>query len=84
MEKQSITFSGIVVQNTEQEVYYGMVKELDAVIVKGKSAEEVIDKIPKAIHSVMEAKRKNPSPKMALKNIDNLNITEHPFNYEAV
>jgi predicted RNase H-like HicB family nuclease len=84
MEKKGITFSGVIIESPEKGVFYGVVKELEGVIVKGKTEDEVVKKIPMAIHSIMEAKRKNPSPKTALGNLENQNFKEFPFNYEAV
>lgn len=51
------SFSFVIVHEAENNSFYGMVKEVDGVVVKGTSEEEVIQKINKAIKSIMRAKK---------------------------
>lgn len=80
MAQNGISFTCVIVQNPETQAFYGMVKEVDGVVVKGKSEEEVKTKIPKAIKAIMSAKRKHANETKGL-NDSKFIVSEYEQNY---
>lgn len=79
-----ISFSFVIVQKVGTEnTYYGMVKEVDGVVVKGTSQEEVIIKMNKAISAVNRAKKKvSVTNELIGKKPDFMVVREFEQNYQ--
>lgn len=58
MENNGFSVSCVIIMDKKSNSYYGIVKEVEGVVVKGTSEQEVKEKIPKAIKAIMTAKRK--------------------------
>lgn len=56
MKESTISFTCVIIQNSSTGSFYGMVKEIEGITVKGSTEDEVVDKIPKAIKAMIEAK----------------------------
>jgi len=53
-----ISFTGVVIQESDNDSFYGVVRGHEGVLVKGKTEEEVFNKIPKAFVALLNAKSK--------------------------
>ncbi len=79
--KENISFSWVIVQDANTKVYYGMVKEVEGVVVKGVSEDDIKAKIPKAIKAIMNAKRKYSDSTRTVLNSQTFKVSEYEQNY---
>lgn len=83
MANSRFTFTYVIVQDTKTNSFYGMVKEVEGVMVKGTTEEEVHGKIPQAIKAIMRAKKKAADESKKIVDAGYL-VKEYEQSYEAV
>ncbi len=81
--KMEISFSCVIIQDSDSKAYYGMVKEVEGVVVKGSTEDEVREKIPKAIKAIIDAKRKYSNANKSILNTNKMVVREYEQNYIA-
>jgi len=78
-----ISFSCVIVQDSKSKAFYGMVKEVEGVVVKGDSEDEVKEKIPKAIKAIISAKKKYSDVHKTILTDNRMLVKEYEQSYVA-
>jgi len=57
-QAQTKNFTGVIIHNEKTGLFIGIIKELKGVVVQGRTKDEVVKKMPRAIEAMMSALRK--------------------------